>query len=117
MSMTQADVTHINNLIDNKIAEKVAAFRISFGNDLEALMHRKDQAVQDVVDTGIINLDQGITDVQNRITAAGETMQQPLDLADKRFTDFEGLQHQKLGHVSRVRNSISEGRRSITSYG
>ena len=99
--MTQAGGdTHINNLIDNKITETIVAFRISFGNELEALMDRKDQAVKDIVDTGIIRLDQGITDVQNRITTAGETMQTSLDLTDKRFTDFEGLQNQKLGQVS-----------------
>lgn len=38
--------------------------------------------------------------MQNKITAAGETMQTSLDLADKRFTEFEGLRKQKLGQVS-----------------
>ena len=98
--MTQANVNHINNLINNKISDTHAAFRISFGNELEALMDRKDQAVKDIIDTGIIKLDQGITDVQHRITAAGETMQTSRNLADKRFTDFEGLQNQKRGQVS-----------------
>ena len=56
MSMTQADATHTNNLIDSKITENIAAFRISFGNELEALMDRKDQTVKDMVDTAIIKL-------------------------------------------------------------
>ena len=64
--MTQAVFTHINNLIDNKFTETIEAFRISFGNRLEALMDRKDQAVRDRVDTSIIKLDAGITDAQNR---------------------------------------------------
>ena len=65
MSTTQGDVTLINNLIDSKITEKIAARHLSFGNELEALMDRKDQAVKDMVDTGIVKLDSGITDVQN----------------------------------------------------
>ena len=100
MSMTQADVTHISNFIDNKITGNIAACRISIGNELEALMDRKDQAAKDMADTGIIKLDQGITDVLHGITTAGEFMQQYLALADKRFTDVEGLQKQKRGQVS-----------------
>ena len=46
MSMTQADVTHINKLIDSKITEKLAAFRIALGNEIETLMNKKDQAVK-----------------------------------------------------------------------
>ena len=74
--MTQADVTHINNFIDNKITAKIAALRISFGDEIEALMDRKDQAVKDVVDTGVLKLDQRYHGCAKQVTAAGETMQQ-----------------------------------------
>ena len=80
-------------------------------------MDRKDQAVKDIVDTGIIKLDHGITDVQNRIMAAGDTMHKSLDLADERFTDFEGLQNQQLGQVLAGFATRSVKVKRITSHG